>query len=106
MTLRLLSIAVLLLQLGPFGGPGQAAENQAANLRLTILANEGLLIRSADHGILIDAFVAVDEAERKSAAAATVEDMLAGRPPFTSIQLAIVSHPHREHLTPSSRERF
>jgi len=100
MTLRLLSIAILLLQLGPFGGPGQAAENEAADLRLTILANEGLLIRSADTGILIDAFVAVEQSGRNSAVAATVEEMLAGRPPFTSIQLAIVSHPHREHFDP------
>jgi L-ascorbate metabolism protein UlaG (beta-lactamase superfamily) len=93
MTLRLFAIATLLLQVGPV-----LAEQGEHNLELTILANEGLLIRSAGSGVLIDAFVEVDESERHANSAATIQDMLAGHPPFNSISLAIVSHPHREHF--------
>jgi len=93
MTLRLFSIVILLLQVGPV-----LAEESESNLELTILANEGLLIRSADVGVLIDAFVGVDETERSAESSSVVQAMLAGRPPFSSISLAIVSHPHREHF--------
>jgi len=106
MTLRSVAIVILLLHIGSFGVPARAAENKAANIQLTILANEGILIRSADSGILIDAFVEVDQTDGNSVAGAIVQDMLAGRPPFSSIQLAIVSHPHREHFDATTAGTF
>jgi L-ascorbate metabolism protein UlaG (beta-lactamase superfamily) len=104
--IRPISTLVLLLQVGSFGAPVQAVEPEATNVQLTILANEGLLIQSADSAILIDALIEIEESKRTPEAVATVENMLAGRPPFSSIRLAIVSHPHREHFDAVTAGRF
>ena len=97
MTIRIICLAILLLLAGPPGSPALAADDKAGSVRLTILENEGLLIRSGGAGILIDAFIDTGMAE---------SDMLAGRPPFTSIKLAIVTHPHREHFDATTAGTF
>jgi hypothetical protein len=97
MAYRIICIAILLLQAGPFAVPAPAAGNEDSKIQLTILANEGLLIRSGDAGILIDAFIDAGEAG---------SDLLAGRQPFSSIKLAIITHPHREHFDATTAGTF
>jgi L-ascorbate metabolism protein UlaG (beta-lactamase superfamily) len=99
--IRIVFVLMFLQIVGPFAASLEAAadeESEESKVRFTILANEGLLIRSADAAILIDALIAIDQSGHDAAAAPTIQDLLAGRPPFSSIALAIVSHPHREHF--------
>lgn len=94
----ILILSPLLQGVGPFASSLRAAESEAGRIQFTILANEGLLIRSADSAVLIDALIETGGSEHDAAVAPAIQDLLAGRPPYSTIRLAIVSHPHREHF--------
>jgi glyoxylase-like metal-dependent hydrolase (beta-lactamase superfamily II) len=68
------------------------------SVEVTFLVNEGFLLRSGEANVLIDAFVAVPNSMYGALPTAVYEDMLVGNPPFSSIQLALVSHVHRDHF--------
>ena len=70
------------------------------------LANEGLLLSHEGQKVLIDAFVT----EPYSIYGAVPEDiwqsLLAKEAPFEQIQLALTSHPHRDHFQPEAAKAF
>lgn len=70
------------------------------------LANEGYLLRSGDTAVLIDAFVAEPYSIYAALPPEVHADMVAGRPPFDGIDLALVSHAHRDHFQPESAAAF
>jgi L-ascorbate metabolism protein UlaG (beta-lactamase superfamily) len=78
--------------------PGLAAENDATTVQVTVLFSEGILMRSGDATVLIDAFIDARKARGDPDAMKARQDLIAGHPPFTKIQLALVSHLHREHF--------
>ncbi|MFQ5606769.1 MAG: MBL fold metallo-hydrolase [Candidatus Zixiibacteriota bacterium] len=78
--------------------PVLADDDDEAGVKVTVLVSEGLLIQSADAVVLIDAFIDPRRSKSDSELIAVQRDMLAGEPPFSSIQLALVSHPHHDHF--------
>ena len=78
--------------------PVLAAENDEGKIQVTVLFSEGILIQSGDATILIDAFVEARKARGDHEAIQARQDLLVGHPPFSTIQLALVSHAHSEHF--------
>lgn len=77
-----------------------------APLEVYWLANEGVLLRSADQAVLIDAFVPEPYSIYTALPAPVAADMLAGAAPFDAVDLALVSHVHRDHFQPSFAARY
>ena len=75
-------------------------------LEITYLANEGFLLRSGNDAVLIDAFVAEPYSKYAAVAPDAFARMVAGEPPFAGIDVALVSHPHRDHYQPEAARRF
>ncbi len=90
--------AFLLLQILCSTTPGLAAEDDATKVQVTVLFSEGILMRSGDATVLIDAFVDTRKARGDPEAIKARQDLIAGHPPYATIQLALVSHPHNEHF--------
>ena len=84
--------------------PEGAARDQV--VEVTFLVNAGFLLRSGGSAILIDAFVDEPNSVYGSLPPAVYQKMLAGDPPFGSIQLALVSHFHRDHFQPVAAGSF
>ena len=76
------------------------------SIELTYLANEGFLLRTDDDSVLIDAFVAEPYSIYDALSEEGLEQMLELRAPFDSIDLALVSHIHRDHFQPETALRF
>ena len=78
--------------------PSPAADIPSGAVEVTLLANEGFLLRSVDQAVLIDAFLATPYAGYD----ALTEDLLAklstAEAPFHDIDLALVSHEHADHV--------
>ncbi len=75
-------------------------EPRAATLELELvyLANEGFLARAGEHALVIDAFVTEPYGPYAAVPAELFADLLAGKPPFEDIDLALTSHAHRDHF--------
>lgn len=81
---------------------GSAARQQKPTLEITYVANEGVLISSADKRVLIDGL----HREYKSAyaflPAAEREKIETAKAPYDRIDLVLVSHMHLDHFHPES----
>jgi L-ascorbate metabolism protein UlaG (beta-lactamase superfamily) len=88
----------LLFQIFYSTTPGLGAEPDVKKIHVTVLFSEGVLIRSGDVSILIDAFVDARKEQDAPEVIKARQELLAGHPPFATIQLALVSHPHDEHF--------
>ncbi len=75
-------------------------------LELTYLANEGFLIRFGEEKLLIDAFVPQPYSGYAAVPPEMHADMLAGKPPFDGVDLALASHVHLDHFQPASAAPF
>lgn len=72
----------------------------AADITLTQLANEGVIIESGQTRIMIDGMVVEPYAVYGGLPPAAVPDFRAARGDFADIDLALVSHRHHEHNQP------
>ena len=73
---------------------------------LVHLANEGFLIRSEAHTVLIDAWVGKPYVGYPALTAEALERMQAAEAPFDAVDLALVSHIHRDHFQPELAATF
>lgn len=78
----------------------------AAQAELVHLANEGFLLRSEGRAVLIDAFLEEPYAGYASLEREALERLRAARPPFDRVDLALVSHVHRDHFQPELAAEF
>jgi L-ascorbate metabolism protein UlaG (beta-lactamase superfamily) len=85
---------------------GQDPKRAAVELELTYLANEGFLARVGDAKVLIDAFVTEPYAGYAAVPEELFADMVAGKPPFDGVELALTSHVHRDHFQPEPAALF
>lgn len=89
---------------------GLAARHQSApariELELVYLANEGFLVRAGERELLIDAFVNEPYAGYAAVPAELRAAMLAGKPPFDGVELALASHYHRDHFQAEGAAEF
>ncbi len=95
-----LSSALLLLTAGMPAEAGSAPADieRGGALEVTYLANEGFLLRRGDRAVLIDAFVRRPHGNYAALPGGVYRSMIAGEPPFASIDLALVSHVHADHF--------
>lgn len=89
------SIFILLTLTFCPGVPAHAAEKSDNKVSITLVADEGVMISSGDTTIIIDSF-----------GRSIRRDLLDGKPPFSSIQLVFVSHPHTDHFGPTIMGTF
>lgn len=80
--------------------------SSTAPLEVTWLANEGVLLACGERQVLIDAFVPEAYSIYTALPPATAQALLAGEPPFDDIELALVSHVHRDHFQPQFAQRY
>ncbi len=85
---------------------GLAVRQERAALELTYLANEGFLVRSGEHKLLIDAFVVEPYSIYAAVPPEIQAELLAGRAPFDGIDLALASHVHPDHFQPGPAAAF
>lgn len=77
---------------------GFTAGEDAGGVQVVYLANAGFLLAGEEGTILIDAFVEKRYLEYAAVPAGVRRAMLSSKPPFDSIDLALVSHAHRDHF--------
>lgn len=75
-------------------------------IEVTFLANEGFLLTAEEGSVLIDAFVAEPYSIYGPLPAAVQGQMERGEAPFEAVQLALVSHQHRDHFQPEAAVAF
>lgn len=76
------------------------------DLQITWLANEGVLLAVGAQQVLIDALIPAPYSIYTSLPASVAQRLLAGEPPFAAIELALVSHIHRDHNQPGFAEQY
>ena len=78
----------------------------AANLEVTYLANEGFLLKSGDSAVLIDAFVTEPYSNFAFMPEEVASQLVSAAAPFDDIDIALVSHMHRDHFQPKPAAKF
>jgi L-ascorbate metabolism protein UlaG (beta-lactamase superfamily) len=84
----------------------QEAARPRVEVELVYLANEGFLVRCGEHALLLDAFVTEPYGEYAAVPAELFADLVARRPPFADVDLALTSHVHRDHFQASAAKAF
>lgn len=84
----------------------QESSRSSLELELVYLANEGFLVRVGAHELLIDAFVYEPYSGYAAVPAELRATMLAGKPPFDGVELALASHYHRDHFQAEAAAEF
>ncbi|MFC2157126.1 MBL fold metallo-hydrolase [Acidobacteriota bacterium] len=82
------------------------AVSPANSLKLTFIANEGVLIETFSHKVLIDALFDNPNPEYAAPSPDILEKMVAGQPTFDKIDLVLVTHDHPDHFSASPALRF
>ncbi len=75
-------------------------------LRLTYIANEGVMVATGSHRILIDALFDAPNPVYAAPPPELFEKMIGGEAPFGDIDLCLVTHNHPDHFRASVVERF
>ena len=102
--MRASTVLPLLALLGlAFAG---APSRPVVELELVYLANEGFLARAGGHELLIDAFVFEPYYGYAAVPAELRAAMLAGKPPFEGVELALTSHLHLDHFQAAAAAEF
>lgn len=79
----------------------------SAPLDVTYIANEGFLLESGDHKILIDAlFTEGPSSKYLVPSQGLIDKMVAGTPPFDDIDAVLVTHYHWDHFDAETAVRF
>lgn len=78
----------------------------AQQVRITYIANEGVLIESGSQKVMIDALFDKYYEDYLHPTEDMLEKMIAGRAPYNDIDLLLSTHIHRDHFAPSVTGRF
>lgn len=82
------------------------AASLPAQVRVTYLANEGVMLSSEGGKVLVDALFRDSLEDYARHDAATLESLETGRPPFDGIGVALATHFHLDHWDAGSVSRF
>lgn len=96
--------ALLALLATSIAAPAAAAPPGGVVLRF--LSNEGFAIEAAGKSVFIDAIQTVGQRERGELPGEVFGRMLARKPPFRSVALVLVSHPHSDHFDADATADF
>lgn len=77
-----------------------------AQLAVTFLANEAFHVSDGEHAVLLDAFVMQTYLQYGALQPATWRALVDAESPFERIDLALVSHVHRDHHQPAASHEF
>lgn len=97
--------------LTPGGSPaipverGLAAQSRGP-LTLTYVANEGVLISSGRHKVLVDAVFDKPHPDYRAPSAEVLGQMMAGAPPFDGVDLFLLTHNHPDHFAAPAAAEF
>ena len=80
--------------------PVATAAPRRDSVTITFLANEGVLLSTAGHGVLIDALFHKYQTGYAVPAESTQSALARARPPFDRIDLVLVTHRHGDHFHP------
>jgi L-ascorbate metabolism protein UlaG (beta-lactamase superfamily) len=83
-----------------------SAQGTKGPLTLTFIANEGVMLESGSHKILIDALFDAPNAAYAAPSPEILQKMEAGRPPFGNIDLILITHNQPDHLRIGCLDRF
>ncbi|MCJ7681963.1 MAG: MBL fold metallo-hydrolase [Candidatus Aminicenantes bacterium] len=99
--LKTAGIAVLLLSaVVTVGRPASGSRTlENSEIELTFLANAGVLLKTENKTILIDALFDKPNPEYEAPSAQTLEIMRKGESPFQNIDLVLVTHNHPDHFS-------
>ena len=75
-------------------------------LTLTYIANEGVLVATGSHRILIDALFDAPNPEYPAPAPDVLQRLVGGEAPFHDVELLLVTHNHPDHFRVSVVDRF
>ncbi len=75
-------------------------------LVLTYVANEGVLLASGRHKVLIDALFNRPDSAYRAPAPETLDKIVKGAAPFDGVGLVLVTHSHADHFDPLLAVRF
>ena len=81
-------------------------EDPADGLLVRALANEGFLLEYGDTRIVIDAFVTEPYSIYAALEEELREQLVTASGPFANVDLALVSHVHRDHFQARAAQRF
>lgn len=86
-------------------GAAVGQESEKRDIEVTYLANEGLLIRFGDTGVLIDGLFREGVSGYARIPAAELEKLETARGPYDKVKLLLVSHYHGDHFDAKSVAR-
>ena len=86
--------------------PSPTAEAPRDPLVLTYIANEGVLLASGGHKVLIDALFDKPDPGYRAPAPETLDKVVKSAAPFDGVDLVLVTHNHPDHLDPLLAVRF
>lgn len=95
-TATLLLVALTLTSASPRDHP----------LTLMYIANEGVLVATGPHRILIDALFDAPNSEYAAPAPDLLDRLIGGEAPFHDVELLLVTHNHPDHFRVSVVDRF
>jgi L-ascorbate metabolism protein UlaG (beta-lactamase superfamily) len=77
-----------------------------SSIEVTYLANEGVMITTEGHKVLIDALFDDPNPNYRAPSEEMLKGMQSGRAPFDDVDLVLVTHNHPDHFSPSFAARF
>ena len=83
---------------------GQTARREP--LRLTYVANEGVLVSSGEAKVLIDALFDKPNKEYRTPSQEVLGKIMKGEAPFDGVDLVLVTHDHPDHFDASLAARY
>jgi L-ascorbate metabolism protein UlaG (beta-lactamase superfamily) len=87
------------------GAPKQHAGRRGP-LRLTFIANAGVLLSSGERKVLIDALFEKPNPEYRAPSQDTLDKMMKGEAPYDGVDLVLVTHNHPDHFDASLTARY
>jgi L-ascorbate metabolism protein UlaG (beta-lactamase superfamily) len=79
---------------------------QSPTLELVYLANEGFLLRSGEHSLVIDAFVTEPYGNYAAVPSELFAALVDREPPFADLDLVLTSHVHPDHFQAEAAASF
>jgi L-ascorbate metabolism protein UlaG (beta-lactamase superfamily) len=101
-----LLLVVAATGLGLAAGNRVPSADKPAPLILTFIANEGVLLSTGAHKVLIDAIYEKPYPDYRAPSADVLEKMMAGAPPFDGVDLLLITHNHADHFVAPLAAKF
>lgn len=102
-----LAAGTLMTEASPaMSGRWGCAARPRGPLTLTYIANEGVLVSSGRHKVLIDALFDKPHPDYRAPSAEVLDQMTAGVPPFDGVDLFLLTHNHPDHFGASAAAKF